>query len=943
MSTIDAAAKTKKIDKLKNKFTEVKSKNNFFTRNFFVILAFVIPFLFIFIALAIKGVSPFGKNQILVTDLWHQYYPFLVDFQNKLQTGGSLLWTWTVGAGTNFVALISYYLASPLNFLSVLVPSSWLREFLYVITCVKIGCAGGFFAIFLKVTFKKNDISITVFSILYALCSFIMGYYWCVIWLDTVALLPLVVCGAISLLKDGKFRLYVISLALSILANYYIGLFTCVFVVLVAIGYLIINDWKDVKKNIINTLKLAGCSLLGGAMSAILTLPAYLALTRAHSAASTFPASFSINIGSSATFLGVLEGFGKTLANSIAFIPPSTKEGLPNVYCGIIALVLGFLFFTCKGIKIREKIFCGALELFFIYSFIDRRLDYMWHGFHFPNMLPYRFSFLFSFVLVYMAFRAYQHLDGIKLKKVLIATVLYLALLALCFQYDEKLALIGSAFIGILIIVWLILYSLKIVPKQALSLALLIVCLAEGACTAYIGAKTVSVTDATNYPLSYKDVMQCMNEINNEEQNNEDLFHEELTKYHALDDVALYNMRGISQFNSVVTESVSKYMEKLGICSWPGSNRYTYADSSPYTDLLLNIKYKIATNSNFVDTKHNSLFTQSSSVKALVNDYYVNQGFIVNDDLLNFKVDSASDNPFVNQNEMFNLSTGIDGELYEALEVLSQGHTDYKKFPVNKNSYGNYSFTKNEDCDETPHLKYNYEIPRDGSCYIYFRADGADNCTIKINNIDLTSYYCKRPFIMNAGDVKEGDMISVYADIKDKKNGTVNVYCCMLNDDLFEQGYEYYQSQTMTTSEHTDTSITGSIDVTQDNALLYTSIAYDPGWKAYIDGKEVPITSIDKGLIALKIDKGNHFVKLKYIPDGFIPALIITIASILVFACLCLIYYKNKKKKLSTETIEENNDEEEQTESEECENITDKDAANIDSQEEKEKTTIIDE
>ena len=98
---------------------------------FYLALAFLVPFALMFIAFAVAQVSPFGRNQILVTDLWHQYYPFLVDYQDKLTSGGSLLWTWKSGGGTNYLALMAYYLASPLNFFSVLVPPERLREFLY--------------------------------------------------------------------------------------------------------------------------------------------------------------------------------------------------------------------------------------------------------------------------------------------------------------------------------------------------------------------------------------------------------------------------------------------------------------------------------------------------------------------------------------------------------------------------------------------------------------------------------------------------------------------------------------------------------------------------------------------------------------------------------------------------------------------------------------------
>ena len=75
-----------------------------------------------------------------------------------------LLYTWSVGMGMDYLGLISYYLASPLNLLSVLVPEGWLLEFFSLLVPVKLGFAGMFFAIFLKKLFGKNDASIAVFG-----------------------------------------------------------------------------------------------------------------------------------------------------------------------------------------------------------------------------------------------------------------------------------------------------------------------------------------------------------------------------------------------------------------------------------------------------------------------------------------------------------------------------------------------------------------------------------------------------------------------------------------------------------------------------------------------------------------------------------------------------------------------------------------------------------
>lgn len=861
----------------------------FFHRNLWFIVAFAVPFLLMYICFACAKVEPFGDQQILVTDLWHQYYPFLVEFQDTLHSGGSLLWSWASGGGTNYIALIAYYLASPLNFLSVFVPSAHLREFLTVITCAKIGFAGLFFAQFLRITFKKRDITVSVFGILYALCSFIMGYYWNVIWLDTIALLPLVVAGTIALLKDGKFRLYVIALALSVLANYYIGLFTCIFVLLVCIAYCII-EYKSIKDLLTQFFKMADCTVLSLMMTAVLTVPTAIALGTTHSSNNTFPATYAINIGDTADFKGTMQAFAEVISNSVAFVEPTAKEGLPNIYCGVIALVLGLMFFTCSKIKLRERITGGVLLLFFTLSFIIRQLDFIWHGFHFPNMLPHRFSFLFSFVLIVMAYRTFMNLEHSKLYHMLFTTAMLLVVIGIATKYQEKEAIIGTAFIAALILVWLTLYILKIVPKQALAVALFIICVAEGACTAYIGVKTVGTTTTTSYPLGTTDTENIVEYIDSVEKDNEDIFRTEVTKYHTLNDNALIGVNGVSMFSSMTNADVTSYMEKFGLCGWVASNRYTYQESSPFTNLFLNIKYLISPKGIFLDTDHMALKRQSGNVKLLENQYYLPMGFMVNEDLLEYDPNLASVNPFDNQNEIFRLATGLTGNLYEHLEVVTQGHTDYTIFSVTKNSYGNYSLNLKDDT-QSPHLKYNYEAPYDGTAYAYFQCNQGQNVDLKVNEVTVVSNYVKRPFIMQMGTVKKGDKLTVYSDLTDITTGTARVYCNMLNEELFQQGYEKLSQSVFEVEKSTDTKIEGTINVKEDG-LFYTSIPYDKGFKAYVDSQQVEITPVADALIAFRLPQGEHEIVLKYCPPGFVMGLIMTLLSAVIFVCLILFWDK---------------------------------------------------
>ena len=948
------------------------------TAGFYLFLAFFVPFILMFFAFAVAKVSPFGQNQILVTDLWHQYYPFLADYQDKLQHGGSLLWTWKSGGGTNYVALMAYYLASPLNFLSVLVPPEGLKIFLYVITCVKIGFAGLTFALFLKITFKRKDAAITAFGIMYALCAFIMGYYWNVIWLDTIALLPLVVAGTFALLKEGKFRLYIISLALSVLANYYIGLFTCIFVVLVSVGYTIV-EFKGWKNTIRDFFKMLGCSVVAVMISAVLTLPAYFALGHTHSSDNTFPSAFAVNMGVSADFGGVLEGIGKTISNSVAFIQPTAKEGLPNIYCGVFTIFLAILFFFCSKIKKRERVVCGFLLLFFVLSFIIRQLDYIWHGFHFPNMLPHRFSFLYSFVLIYMAFRVFMNIDYVKVVSVVAAVcgfIIYIGIAAayytkggatlsalftvsgadgnpnpavlstvfglvmaawvLMYTLRDRLSrlacAVGSAAIGlgtliflivnagvltapfkqndaqtdssVFIILTVVVFVLAIAAifvvlaskqfnennrmlKTMLSVILLVLALFEGLVSAATGVKSVGVTDGSYYPLGKDNTMAMVATVKEREKDTVDLYRTEVNKYYTLNDNALIGVNGLSMFNSMVNRDITDFMEKFGLCGWINSNRYTYQESSPFTNLMLNLKYLIAPYGAHLDKIHMTEIDSSGNVKLMENNQYLPMGFVVDDGLLAYDVDNLSPTePIDNQNTYFRLSTGIDADLYEYLPLYEAVAPE--SGALKESSEGKFSYSSTENSDT---YQLNYVAPRDGIAVAYFDTYYSDNVSLKVNDDEVISYYVKRPFLMMIGDVKQGDKITCSTSISNSTSGNITCRVAMMSEELFQQAREKFSKSVMKAAEVKDSYIRGNIDVAEDG-LFYTSISYVDGWKAYVDGQEVEITPVGNAMLAFRITAGAHIVELRYTPEGFKAGLIITICGLLIFIAMVILRWR---------------------------------------------------
>ena len=407
----------------------------------YLALSFAFPVIGVLFVMLFSQYEPFGDYSMLYSDMYHQYYPFFKAFRAALRSGDSLLYSWNVGMGMDYLGLISYYLASPLNLLSVLVPEGILLEFFSLLVPVKLGIAGLCFAYFLKQLFGKDDIALPMFGTMYALCAWALGYQWNIMWLDTFALLPLVVLGMVALLRDKKFCLYTVSLFLAVYSNYYVGFFVCLFVFLLFFVYQICR-WQGILRFFQDLCRIALFSVLAIGMTAFLELPALAALQTTQSSVNQFPEGFKLNIADENTWKGLLDAMRQVAGNMSGGVELNFKEGLPNIYCGVGAIILGFLYLISGKINLRDKLCALGLLLFFNISFIVRQLDYIWHGFHFTNMIPYRFSFLYSFVLLYMAYRAWLLRHKFKAWQIALAGVLTLGIMACSDQRMDTVFLI---------------------------------------------------------------------------------------------------------------------------------------------------------------------------------------------------------------------------------------------------------------------------------------------------------------------------------------------------------------------------------------------------------------------------------------------------------------------------------------------------------------------
>ena len=882
----------------------------------FLALAFAIPCVGMLFVMLISQYEPFGKYSMLYSDMYHQYYPFFVEFRNAIRSGDGLLYTWSVGMGMDYLGLIAYYLASPLNLLSVLVPEGWLLEFFSLLVPIKLGFAGLFFAIFLKKLFGKDDLSISIFGGFYGLCAWALGFQWNIMWLDTFALLPLVALGTVYLLRDKKFILYTLTLFLSIYANYYIGLFTCIFVFLLFFVYQICR-WGGWKKCFLDLCRLALFSALAIGMTAILELPALAALQTTQSSVNKFPTGFRLNIADSNTILGLFDAMRQVAGNMGGSIKPNFKEGLPNVYCGIISVFLMFLYLMAKDIKLRDKVCAVCLLLFFNVSFIIRQLDYIWHGFHFTNMIPYRFSFLYSFVVLYMAYRAWLMRRKFSVKQLIGGAVLAAAVLACSEELTSTVPLeVGSLEMDIPLyflynLIFLVLYLLAMlvgnmedpIPEDATerqiararadrsrqrsrSRALVLIVMgveliADLVCFGlyFTGTSVSNYPKGTEYTAS---VIRYMKEREG------DLFYRaETTHSQTLNDGALNNYNGVSAFTSSANVKTTLFMQTLGYGAKNTYNRYLFEESSPVANLFLGLKYMIDRDGK---DKTSTFFTEANhfgDTTLLENQAYLPLGFLAETELAELEFD-ASGNAFVFQNELFTAATGMESEVWHRIpgENLSLSTSGVTIIESNGNGYCQYG-----DTLDNSNVTYTYIADRDGFLCIHLDLPKRNDFYVSVNGVELYKETISLPQMLAVDDVKTGDVIDIRIVCDAGENSSMTVSAAILNHDRFWQGYDILNASTLKLTEFESTYVEGTIDCDRDG-LLYTSIPQNGNWSVTVDGKETEIKLVGDCMVAVELPQGQHTVAFTYHNAAFSLGWKVSLICAAAFLALVQVVYK---------------------------------------------------
>lgn len=871
-----------------------------FYKNRYVFLTTVLATACIAVIYVIFSVFPFGSITVMRMDLYHQYGPLFAELYDRIVEHKSLLYSWNTGGGSSFLGNYLNYLSSPLSFLIFLFDKEDISYAITFIVAFKCILSATSFSYYLKKSFNKDNYFLSVFGILYAFSAYFLAYYWNVMWLDAMIMLPLIALGIEKIFKTGDIKLYTASLVILFFANYYMGYMCCIFAVLYFFVCFINTYSNDGKLNenavyekkystkalmnnvfINRGVKFAFASIIAALICAITLVPVFMILKNSSATSGTFPQTFK-------SYFDLLDLITSHFALLETTIRSSGDNVLPNIYTGILTFILLPLFLVNNKIKLKEKATYVVLIIFFVFCFNNNCAEYIWHAFHFPNDLPYRYSYMYSFIIAVMGYKTILNFKGIKVKDIAYTGLAIISFVIVCQKFLTNKMTNSTIYATIIFVaLWcgfLFLLKNKNAQKKTVSFVLVTFILCETIISSIVGLPLNQ--DNKNYKENYKTYTDAINYIDNKDSG---FYRTELCYLNTRMDPAYYGYNGISVFSSMAYESYSQLQSSLGMQS-NKVNSYTYNTQTPVYNMMFNIKYLIQTDVSLAPSSnlYKKIYTTSDKKSNVYESKYnLPIAYCVNSKIDDWVTDEG--NPFEIQSDFVKLATGYSN-LFKPVEYNSTDFDAVSGDDVTEN--GTYWLEKSDSSSNYGTETVSLSPTIDGNLYLYVKSSDLKTITVNSEKVSDITQSMEDAYILDLGYHNKGDevLVSLDASKMESESTSFDFYCYTADDTVVKNMYNSLAGNSLNVESYSDTTIKGTVKA-KENCYLYSSIPYDDGWSVYVDGKKAETFEIGGTLLAIELTPGQHKIEYKYFPVGFLYGIIIS--AVTVFG-LCVFYIYNK-------------------------------------------------
>lgn len=922
-------------------------------RPYYLLLCMLLPALIMYLIYLAKGLHPFGDGCVLVLDLNGQYVWFFEALRNFVKGDASLLYSFSRSLGGEFLGIYAYYVASPLSYLLALFPQDRMLEGLLFLFLLKTAICGGTFGYYMHRTMKEaKPFAIIAFSLFYALSAYAVVQQHNTMWIDALMWLPLITLGIEELIKHGKFKLYTIFLALTLISNFYIGYMVCIYcLIYFFIFYLGAsgekhenNPLRERKHFPKSLLRMALYSVIAVGIAAVILLAAYYSLNFGKT-------TFSDPKWEVTLKFDLLDMLYKFLPGSYDTVRPA---GLPFLYCGVLTLLLIPSYFLSKKFTMQQKIAAGIFIFIFVASFSLSITDLIWHGFQKPNWLNYRYSFMLCFCLCVLACRAFSEFESISLKTVA-GTGGLIALLCVILQkhtsgdYVDPDDFTCIWFTLLAIFVYLAILGALRVAKDRAFVSTVLVC-AVVMETFLCGLWNLNGLDAdvnfSRYSY-YNDFLAETRPIVERVQDADSSFYRmEKTFFRKYNDNMALGINGLSGSTSTLNKETIRFLEKMGYHA--DSHRSKYLGGNPLSDSLLGLKYIISDKN--VYENYYDVFTEDTEngYTAYLNPYALSIAYGVSEELLEFPLgyvpvdpdEDAEDSKFAallaNAKSTINKLLGID-ETVNSADYIDEHHSPFERLNamvtamlgeeetvqifvavenVKKSTSnldmaaasGHTRYSPDDDARDGI-LTYSLEMPADAELFFYAPATAKREVDLTLypqdgKALDLGSFNgSETKRIISLGWHSAGDELSLDLTLQENYFYVLNKQDCFYYIDwaVFEDVMARLGEDQLVIEDYSETFFEGSFTATEEKELVLTTLPFDKGWKVYVDGEAVQTTKALGSLVSFYVEGEageTHSVRLVYSPRIVWVGLGISLFSLAILVLLIVFEKKMKTRKV---------------------------------------------
>lgn len=858
----------------------------------FVLLSFFIPFLVTTLAIIALHVTPFGHHSLAITDA--KFYLNNEMFLARLIRGEeNILYSFNNGLGGNAWSGFAWGGFGIGQFLSLLATLETIPSVFTWICILNMSLCG--LTMYLLLAYVRgHNISNLIFSTSYALIGFNVVNCFQIGFMLGPQMLPLVILGLIMMFQDRCPLLYVFSLAFCSFFNFYFAFHLCVISFIYFVAHLCVNE-RELKGK---CKRLFLCWIVSSVIGGLLGAPMWLPALKAFSGGGRLNQTTSLGFSFSEN-MPFIQIFSKLFTGA-----NSTSElviGLPNIFCGILVVALMILYFINKEVRKEYKCAAGIVLGIYLLTFYINTFTLVMHGGTHTNWFPYRYSYVYSFLMICLAFEEFGYIKELTIQDTKKCGVVLLIATVLVFSTSYEFINGGTVLldISLLLVMWIGFRFYKTRPDKAplrtLSLFLLIL-----VCVNLYANFIISISKVKEWELDLEEyrknimVSGVLVDALNGAEGSFFRMEKDVSESDSVGaDAYLYNYNGVSHSGPQERMFVHQGLQKLGI-NW-FDMRHWYSEGVPAaTDALLGLKYILSGRDLEMEKNYEKRITfEETSIYQ--SSYFLPVAILADEKVTELEL---GDDVFINLNKIWSAMTGNESPIFTEQEdvtyTLHNSAIDQSVTSTElKTSYSNTQAGVEQTTPDGAYIEYTFTADKTGPIYMFDTSIPSSPNGLAAPAIKYCGYYEKGEEVTGNIDLNG----AAYSTSDFLRGYCVNLVFAYADNNVLAEQAKILNDRDITFNMKHENDFTGGFTGELGQCILFT-IPWDEGWTCYIDGQEVPIDKTWDLFMSVSVPEGEHTYEMKFFPAWMNYGIYICAASLITLIVFVIMWKKQKSQKM---------------------------------------------